>query len=177
MRVYSARLNKGFTLLELVIVVAIVAALAVGLLAALDPLEQINKGNDTATNNVMKQIYDASIRFFSIRRFMPWCATATECLNPTGTALDVAPMAGDPTVAGGGAIANMQNNRELRPNFLVNYARIAPQIIVTGTATTVRVCYQPTSRTFQTESANFANRQGTVGCTQNPRLTCWACIF
>ena len=37
-------MKKGFTLLELLVVIAILGILAAGLLAAIDPLELINKG-------------------------------------------------------------------------------------------------------------------------------------
>jgi len=49
--------SSGFTLIEILIVVALLGALVVGLLATLDPFQQVKKGADTATRNMAADIY------------------------------------------------------------------------------------------------------------------------
>ena len=44
---FTLSLSKGFTLIELLIVIELLGALAAGLLAAIDPFEQLKKGVDT----------------------------------------------------------------------------------------------------------------------------------
>jgi prepilin-type N-terminal cleavage/methylation domain-containing protein len=41
------KLSRGFTLFEILIVVVIIGLLAVGLIAAIDPIESIRKTGDT----------------------------------------------------------------------------------------------------------------------------------
>jgi len=61
------KFTKGFTLIELLIVIALLGALAVALLAALDPLEQIKKGNDTGVRNTVAEIHGAMVRYSSLQ--------------------------------------------------------------------------------------------------------------
>jgi prepilin-type N-terminal cleavage/methylation domain-containing protein len=65
-------LSKGFTLVELLIVMAIIAILAVALLAALNPIEQINRGQDTRHRNNLKEIVSASERYYVNNEEWPW---------------------------------------------------------------------------------------------------------
>jgi len=54
--------KQGFTLIELLIVIALLGALAVGLLAALDPFEQLKKGDDTGVRNTVSELLGSIVR-------------------------------------------------------------------------------------------------------------------
>jgi len=58
--------KKAFTLIELLIVIALLGALAVGLLAALDPFEQLKKGTDTGVRNTVSEVHGAIIRYYAV---------------------------------------------------------------------------------------------------------------
>src|SRR3989339_155227 len=85
---FSLNLSKGFTLIELLIVIALLGALAVGLLAALDPFEQLKKGTDTGVRNTAGEFQGASIRYYAIKNYMPWCSDAQTCTDPSSASLD-----------------------------------------------------------------------------------------
>ncbi len=58
--------KKGFTLIELIIAITILAILAVGLIAALDPVEQINKSRDSVRRDQVIQIAEALERYYAL---------------------------------------------------------------------------------------------------------------
>ncbi len=64
--------KKGFTLIELLIVIALLGVLAVGLLATIDPFEQLKKGRDTSTRNMVEEFYNAALRYYAINNEFPW---------------------------------------------------------------------------------------------------------
>ena len=62
----------GFTMIELLVVIAIIGILAVGLLSAINPVEQINKSNDTATKAAAKEFVAAAERYYTTKQYYPW---------------------------------------------------------------------------------------------------------
>lgn len=65
MKLFARFQSKGFTLIELLIVIALIGALAVGLLAALDPIEQINRGRDSGSQSMATEYIKAQERYFA----------------------------------------------------------------------------------------------------------------
>ena len=51
--------NHGFTLIELLVVIGVIGILAAAVLAAIDPIHQINKGKDGQRKSDLKQIQTA----------------------------------------------------------------------------------------------------------------------
>ena len=64
--------NKSFTLIELLIVIALLGALAVAVLAAIDPLEQFRKGTDTSVRSIASELQNGIIRSYATLTKMPW---------------------------------------------------------------------------------------------------------
>jgi len=65
----------GFTMIELLIVITILGILAVAVLSALNPLEQINRGRDTASQSDAEQFINAVERFVAFQEYQPWDST------------------------------------------------------------------------------------------------------
>ncbi len=72
-----ARKAAGFTMIELLIVITILGILAVAVLSAINPLEQINRGRDTARQGDAEQLLSALERFSAFQERFPWEVVGT----------------------------------------------------------------------------------------------------
>jgi prepilin-type N-terminal cleavage/methylation domain-containing protein len=68
----------GFTMIELLIVITILGILAVAVLSAINPIEQINRGRDTGTQSDAEQLLSAIDRYNAFQGFYPWQKEADE---------------------------------------------------------------------------------------------------
>jgi len=66
------RSQAAFTMIELLIVIAILGILAVAVLAAINPIEQINRGRDTGSRSDSEQLLSAIDRFYAYKGYYPW---------------------------------------------------------------------------------------------------------
>ncbi len=136
------KINKAFTLIELLIVIALLGALAIGLLAALDPFEQLKKGTDTGIRNTVSELQGAIIRYYAVRgSSMPW-----DVANTPTTRTNVY---SNYTTLG---ITNVINAGELKADFSTLAGNQLSNIWIMGTSESVTVCYKPTSRSFRSDS-------------------------
>ena len=152
--------DKGFTLVELLIVIALLGALAVGLLAALDPFEQLKKGTDTGIRNTVSELHGATIRFYAIKNHMPWCdpSDPTTCTDPSGELASTidAPGFWNP-------ITQIINAGELKSDFVSLSGAQLTKIRITGISDPspeVIVCYLPTSKSFQADPNTKFDQSG-----------------
>ena len=72
------KLSKGFTMIELLIVIAVIGILAVAVLSAINPLEQIRRGRDTGSRSDSEQLISAINRRYSVLALFPWQASEGE---------------------------------------------------------------------------------------------------
>ena len=68
--------GQGFTMIELLIVIAVLGILAVAVLSAINPIEQINRGKDTGTRSDSEQLLSASDRYYTSKGYYPWMLNA-----------------------------------------------------------------------------------------------------
>jgi len=170
---------KGFTLIELLIVIALLGALAVGLLAALDPFEQLKKGTDTSTRNMVSEVHGAIIRYYGIKSHMPWCPTGLACpADPSGTDLETAPI-GPYAAANGMALTNIIESGELKSDFATLAGGNTTKVYITGSeaGATATVCYRPTAKSFLADANSKFNKLGVVtACVTTDLATCFWCV-
>lgn len=67
-----SKATRGFTLIELLIVIALIGILAVALLSAINPLEQLRKGRDSARKADASELLNAIERFNASYQCYPW---------------------------------------------------------------------------------------------------------
>ena len=73
----------GFTMIELLIVITILGILAVAVLSAINPLEQINRGRDTASRSDAEQLLNAVERYAAFQQSYPWDAVGATATGVT----------------------------------------------------------------------------------------------
>lgn len=64
--------EKGFTLVELLIVIALIAILSVAVLATINPIEQSNKAKDSTVQNDAAEVMNALERYYTVKNTYPW---------------------------------------------------------------------------------------------------------
>lgn len=63
---------RGFTLVELLIVIALIAILSVAVLATINPIEQSNKAKDSTVQNDAAEVMNSYERFYANAQAYPW---------------------------------------------------------------------------------------------------------
>lgn len=136
---------KGFTLVELLVVIGVLGIIAAGLLATIDPLEQFKKGADSNRKTAAIELNNALTRYFAARSVFPWPAT-TGCVAPNATqvSLSTGPSAFGP------CIDALQTDGELKSTFKSQYQLISSLYVTEKTdatlAKSVVVCFNPESK-------------------------------
>lgn len=72
MTAIKKKVQQGFTLVELLIVIALLAIIALIVIAAINPIEQRNRARDTGMKSDGAQLVSALDRFYTARAEFPW---------------------------------------------------------------------------------------------------------
>lgn len=197
--------KKGFTLVELLIVIALLGILAAAVLAAINPIEQANRARDTRLKSDTSQMLAAIDRYFAAQSEMPW-ATSTDPAPALDWADASAPGVGicdtdtDPTNNSGavGQTASpctydglLLTNLELKSEFAnrdfvdqttptLNRVRVGKG---SGSSASVYACFVPLSQSERQKLENLRSLPAgggtpTSGCTTTDWTTspCYICI-
>lgn len=147
-------------MIELLIVIALLGALAVGLLATVDPFEQLKKGTDTSTRNTVSELYNSFIRYYSVKNAMPWGTSAIGTLKASTDAMTAAT----------GYIQKVITAGELKPDFVALAGGSLDSIYITSTdpgsglpINNVAVCFTPNSKSFLNDANSKYGSDGVYG--------------
>lgn len=143
--------SKGFTLIELLVVLGILGILAAALLAAINPVEQLNKAQDTSLKNTATQFQDGIVQYYSTHNDFPWDTAGANCYPAGGGTLAQVPLSSLTTcitdlVADGDLKASFKDATNLGKVYATNPN---PQ---TGNASDTISCFTPQSATEQSNS-------------------------
>lgn len=162
------KIRQGFTLIELLVVIGIIGILAAGILAAIDPLEQLKKGRDTNKRSICVEIFNALTRYYAINGQFPWGAGS----QPEIKLAD----------AEGSIITPLITTGELKPEFMRGLpAGVADQITICqpNPGGPVYICFDPESKSISADpSTIYVNKCGDTGAPCNPpspSATCYWC--
>ena len=169
--------NSGFTIIEILVVFALLAALAVGLLAALDPLEQIKKGTDQSLAKLTEEVQRASIRYYTSQMKMPW-TDDVGLDNPYGPE-------GAVSLNDSGAqdyLREIIRLGELKDDFIALAGNKLEKVyLYSANRDQVSVCFQPVSKAFQADLNTVYNNMGSKAGQDNCKAKggsqdCFWCI-
>ena len=156
------RPQKGFTLMELLIVIGVLGILAAGLLAAIDPFEQLKKARDTNTRNATIELMSSLTRYYANHGAFPWNMTTplTACVRSAGGdlegfgAITTAAMSIQTSAMNGCVAASVVADGELKDTFMDG---IGSTNIYLGSDPTdpsdLMVCFKPEGRSARSDAA------------------------
>ncbi|MCA9369916.1 MAG: type II secretion system protein [Pseudomonadales bacterium] len=170
------RKQAGFTMIELLIVISILGILAVAVLAAINPVEQINRGRDTSSQSDAEQLISAVDRYNAFKGYYPWLEDANDTANPVSALVEIENVddgAGCSILEklAGGDGASCDGTDELKSTFItrVSDPDARPLYVYNegGTGDATYVCFEPQSQAFKTQAIERcdAGLPGDVGQT------------
>ncbi|MBI1871802.1 type II secretion system protein [Candidatus Collierbacteria bacterium] len=183
------KLQKGFTLIELLIVIGVLGILATGLLAAVDPFEQLKKARDANNRNAVIELHNATTRYYATHAALPWDETSAtqackDALLPGGTRSTV----GVTLTAATTCVTMLETDGELKTGFVnaIGAAQAAKTYVVSPSTTQVVVCFSPEGKGLFNDALTKYNSSGTdvsaTTCSQSakaglsPGTTCFWCV-
>ena len=134
-------MKKGFTLVEMLIVIAIIGVLAVAVLSAINPIEQMRKARDTRRKSNASELLNAVERYYATREAWPTSFTTAGAEN--GSTCSVAVPNGQLSSEN---LTELATTNEMKPEFLTrisnadNYLYAA--VDTAGGSQLVRICYE-----------------------------------
>ena len=145
--------------MELLIVIGVLGILAAGLLAAIDPFEQLKKARDTNNRSAAIELLQSSQRYYATHGYLPWykmtgaaydCLTTVSILRTDDSASPYAAVAVSKT--GGTGDADMRTclvntlgvDGEIKSTFFDGLATTL--YLASGGPTKTRVCFPPESK-------------------------------
>lgn len=165
----KSKLSLGFTLVELLIVIGLLGAIALIVISAINPIEQANKARDARFRADSSQLISAIERYYASHSKFPWedCGTSS-CPASEDSYGFVS--AGDPTIGicgdagcttNGTLVTNDEVKTEFRSRDWVKATTVDKQIFIgkdEGTSSSVYACFVPLAKS----SKDKAITDGTV---------------
>ncbi|MEN8253106.1 MAG: prepilin-type N-terminal cleavage/methylation domain-containing protein [Patescibacteria group bacterium] len=172
----------GFTLVELLVVVSILAILVVVAYSAIKPVEQLKKTRDAAKKADATTLLKALDRYQVSFGCYPWAYTAGSGCGTTTLGVS-ALVVSDGDFDGSGRLAELLNQDELKSQFTSRNSVTGSSLYISETDDQVSICFTPESKTAR--SGNLGPvvtdvNSGTGVCSATPdgshEATCNVCV-
>lgn len=149
--------------MELLIVIGVLGILAAGLLAAIDPFEQLKKARDANNRNATIELLNGFTRYYATHGEFPWYKDNVDvaCGSYTIGALASNSLEIDEM---SNCITDLENDGELKPDFAANVgADVFVASDYTVDDTDVNVCFKPEGKALRSDGATKYLVGGTAG--------------
>lgn len=171
--------SKGFTLVELLIVIGLLGAIALIVIAAINPIEQSNRARDTRFRADGGQILSAIERYFTAKSEFPWVTTTQAANNDSVYGFVSASTVGvgicaDAGCADGEIMTSLELKSEFKNrDFIKNgsgsdLTKILYIGKASGASSSIYACYVPMSKSNR-DSSCVANKVYTLSTSAGTR--------
>lgn len=183
--------TAAFTLIELLIVIGVLGILAAGLMAAVDPFEQLKKARDANNRNAVIELHNGFTRYYATHGGLPWDDTAAATFGSRGCVVGLfggsrVGTSANLTNAGlADCILALEGDGELKTGFVaaVGTAQAAKLYVNSENTTSVAVCFPPEGKGLWKDSSTkydlTAQDQSAGACGPakpvSPDNTCFFC--
>lgn len=156
------RNKKGFTLIELLIVVVVLGILAVAILSAINPIEQIAKARDSSKKSDSSEMLNALERYYTTFQEYPWGVTDISAgVLATDVSLN---------------LSELVTKKEVKSEFLQR-TNLGSMYVSEDADGLVHVCFLPEAATFQAQAeAKPKNKVGATVASCTAGTDCYICI-
>lgn len=147
--------NSGFTLVELLIVIGLLGAIALIVISAINPIEQSNRARDTRFKADGGQLISAVDRYFTARSEFPWETTNAAYTTDSAfgflsaTNVDVG-ICGATCTVDGTLLTTSELKSEFRNrDFIKNSAAVDKQLMIgkeAGASSSTYACFIPLAK-------------------------------
>lgn len=174
--------SLGFTLVELLVVIGVLGILAAGLLATIDPLEQLRKGADSNRKTTALELVNALTRYYATKGTYPWNDATSGGAGCNGGTIPSSAQVS----SGGGAsdfgscLTALINQGELKSTFSTQYGVLSKLYVTettpTGSSTrSTAVCFDPESKSESKRTETQYTQAAVASCTPASVETCYWC--
>jgi prepilin-type N-terminal cleavage/methylation domain-containing protein len=147
--------SRGFTLVEMLIVIAVIGVLAVAVLSAINPIEQMRKARDTRRRSNAAELLNALERYYATTESYPSDFTSAHAVANTCAA------ATGGGAVGSGAMGDLVANDELKIEYTDRITATAANYLYAGgdwgNTDLAIVCYEIESQANINKYAGASN--------------------